>query len=132
MVDSSRSHIYPPLDKSSSKIRLIHLQPRSRNNNIICQLCIVDLDADDLKYEALSYEWGETNISRSILLNGKEFSVRENLWSALTYLRHDEVERVLWIDAICIDQSDKGERNHQVGLMAQVYSRASRVVVWLG
>lgn len=132
MVDSSRSHIYPPLDKSSSKIRLIHLQPRSRNNNIICRLCIVDLDADNLKYEALSYEWGETNISRSILLNGKEFSVRENLWSALTYLRHDEVERVLWIDAICIDQSDKGERNHQVGLMAQVYSRASRVVVWLG
>ncbi|KAG4440837.1 hypothetical protein IFR05_003650 [Cadophora sp. M221] len=132
MVNSSRSHIYPALDKSSSKIRLIHLQPRSRGDKITCRLCIADLNDDDLKYEALSYEWGEKDTSRIILVNGEEFPVRENLWWALTYLREDNAERVFWIDALCIDQSDERERNHQVSLMTQVYSRASRVVAWLG
>jgi hypothetical protein len=37
----------------------------------------------------------------------------------------------LWIDAICINQADLDERKQQVQLMRDVYSGASRVVVWL-
>ncbi|KAL2277951.1 hypothetical protein FJTKL_15079 [Diaporthe vaccinii] len=40
--------------------------------------------------------------------------------------------RLFWIDAICIDQDNVRERNHQVGLMKQIYSMASNVYIWLG
>jgi hypothetical protein len=44
----------------------------------------------------------------------------------------DNEERVLWVDAVCINQNDFQERNHQVMQMGQIYSKAERVVVWLG
>ena len=37
-----------------------------------------------------------------------------------------------WIDAICIDQENVSERNHQVRMMKSVYSQATLVLVWLG
>jgi hypothetical protein len=42
------------------------------------------------------------------------------------------LERILWIDAICIDQENLKERGQQVRLMAGIYTKASRVLVWLG
>ena len=38
----------------------------------------------------------------------------------------------IWIDAICIDQTNQRERNLQVNLMGEIYHRARAVVVWLG
>jgi hypothetical protein len=38
----------------------------------------------------------------------------------------------LWIDALCIDQSDAQERTHQVGIMSEIFGRANQVVSWLG
>jgi hypothetical protein len=58
--------------------------------------------------------------------------IRQNLWLALVNLRDHRQERVLWIDAICINQMDLDERNHQVKLMAYIFSRAQEVLVWLG
>jgi hypothetical protein len=57
--------------------------------------------------------------------------VRENLWLALQHLRSSQ-RRVFWIDAICVNQEDKSERSHQVGLMETIYTRATKVHVWLG
>jgi hypothetical protein len=37
-----------------------------------------------------------------------------------------------WIDSICINQSNLQERNHQVGLMKQIFLQAIDVYVWLG
>lgn len=37
----------------------------------------------------------------------------------------------MWIDQICIDQSNTIERNHQVATMSHIYSNAIAVVVWL-
>jgi hypothetical protein len=59
--------------------------------------------------------------------------VGQNLWSALRYIRRPEKSRVIWIDAICINQNDDDdERGEQVKRMADIYRWASRVVVWLG
>jgi hypothetical protein len=61
--------------------------------------------------------------------------VRENLWLALKQLaprRPSREARVLWVDAICINQDDISERNHQVAQMGGIYSMASTVRVWLG
>jgi hypothetical protein len=38
----------------------------------------------------------------------------------------------LWIDAICIDLANDCERTHQVRLIADIYGKAYRVIVWLG
>jgi hypothetical protein len=75
--------------------------------------------------------WGPKEF-KTIELNGKPLTVRENLWQALSSLRLETEPRILWIDAVCINQEDIGERNHQVMQMGIIYSQASRVVVWLG
>lgn len=45
---------------------------------------------------------------------------------------HPEALPFYWIDALCIDQHNTAERNHQVGLMGQIFSRAHHVQIWLG
>jgi hypothetical protein len=63
------------------------------------------------EYEALSHTWGSPDQVKAVELNGYPVNIRENLWSALVNLRHARKERVLWIDAICINQADVEERN---------------------
>ncbi|KAF2434940.1 heterokaryon incompatibility, partial [Tothia fuscella] len=88
-------------------------------------------------YSALSYAWGPPNPSKQILLNGKVFTVRANLWHFLEMAQRDILKdglagRVLWIDQLCIDQSAKGEKNHQVAMMSEIYEKALTTFIWLG
>jgi hypothetical protein len=39
---------------------------------------------------------------------------------------------VLWIDALCIDQTNMSEKNDQVRRMDIIYKKAARVICWLG
>ncbi|KAF5725230.1 het-domain-containing protein [Fusarium mundagurra] len=132
---------YRQLAPSLSQIRLLHLQPlRTKDHrssapwykcvSLECTFETVHL-ASSPPYEALSYTWGDEKASVRILLNGEEFSVRPNLANALAALRISE-PRVLWVDALCINQEDIKERNHQVGMMRDIFRRAERVLVWLG
>jgi hypothetical protein len=59
-------------------------------------------------------------------------AVTKNLHAALFRLRDRSLERILWIDALCIDQKNVEEKGQQVQLMAKIYSKAARVLVWLG
>lgn len=122
---------YQPLDRTRRQIRLVTLLPGQQGSPIRCTLHIADLDAK-LRYEALSYEWGAANPTREIELDGQPFALRENLWWALYHVRHTTRCRVMWIDAICIDQTSLLERNHQVRMMGDVYSHATQVRSWLG
>ncbi|KAH7070389.1 ankyrin repeat-containing domain protein, partial [Paraphoma chrysanthemicola] len=85
-----------------------------------------------MPFEALSYTWGTNERTKQIILNGERFMLTENLYSALQSLRFEDKDRILWIDAICIDQSHIAERNHQVSHMASIYRDADRVLFWLG
>ena len=123
---------YTALDSTKPEIRLINLYPRGVTNGIKCELILADLNEKPI-YEALSYEWGPSApVDFCIKLNNQEHFVRKNLWLALLCLRSKDGPRTLWIDAICVDQSNIPERNHQVGQMGRIYSQASGVVVWLG
>jgi hypothetical protein len=65
-------------------------------------------------------------------LRGKKLGITDSVKDILLELRSSETERVLWIDAMCINQKDIDERNRQVWLMGQVYSKAKAVIIWLG
>lgn len=59
-------------------------------------------------------------------------AIGENLNAALLMLRNSDSARTIWVDAICINQDDVNERNHQVHIMRKIYSNAASVIVWLG
>ncbi|TVY35242.1 Heterokaryon incompatibility protein 6,OR allele [Lachnellula subtilissima] len=120
------------MDIRKPKIRLVHLQPLRITGGIECELTLANLYEKPM-YEALSYEWGPLCPDDfRIKLGGQEHFVRENLWAALRCLRSEEGVRTLWMDAICVDQSNIPERNHQVSQMGRVYSQASAVIAWIG
>ncbi|OBS16957.1 hypothetical protein FPOA_11978 [Fusarium poae] len=83
-------------------------------------------------YEALSYVWASENKPRSISIDGCDLPVGENLYAALSHLRDRSIERTIWIDAICINQRCLKEKGQQFQSMAKIYTKASRVIVWLG
>ncbi|RDK39718.1 HET-domain-containing protein [Aspergillus phoenicis ATCC 13157] len=116
--------------------RMIRLLPqRERNAPIECILINYDLSASESRnhlYEALSYTWGSNDKPQAILIGGSLLPVTENLHTALSYLRDHQLERTLWVDAICINQEDKNEKNTHIPLMRAIYAQADRVIVWLG
>jgi hypothetical protein len=59
-------------------------------------------------------------------------SVTQNLSTALRYLRRPGTKRVIWIDAICINQDNIQERSVEVARMGFIYTKARQVIVWLG
>ncbi|RYP74485.1 hypothetical protein DL771_002959 [Monosporascus sp. 5C6A] len=99
-------------------------------------------DQPNLRYEALSYAWGssrspdtvdvKTSDKQSQARFTSELCVGRNLAKALRYLRYEDRARVMWIDAICINQADVKERSSQVRRMSHIFSLANRVVAWLG
>jgi len=149
---------YSPLDESASEIRLMTLLPgRFKDKTFIIIETAVLTKEHNPQYEALSYAWGskgnpvdvsvtarQPDRSKSFSLLGWSrrrrlvacswgtISVTQNLATALPYLRNRYKPRVLWIDAICVNQQDIAERGQQVKRMAAVYSMARQVMVWLG
>jgi hypothetical protein len=85
------------------------------------------------EYEALSYCWGPIQPISFMRLNGKRLPITPNLHKALGQIAASRNESfTLWVDAICINQSDSTEKSKQVSMMRDIYERASRTVVWLG
>ncbi|KAK0899812.1 hypothetical protein LTR91_025189 [Friedmanniomyces endolithicus] len=94
--------------------------------------CRLDSRKPRKGYRCLSYCWGATTDRNvAILLNGFRFAVTENLHNALQCIRKANTEVRIWVDQICINQSDYDERAHQVSIMKHIFSKA-KVVVWLG
>ena len=110
-------------------IRLVQLLPGRDWEPIEVVFDTATLEAE---YEALSYFWGDPSARSPIKCNGSRLDVTRNLKSALRDLRRPDTPRILWIDAICIDQDDINEREQQVGIMSDIYRSAKRTVVWLG
>lgn len=112
-------------------IKILQVQPGLEHYRIACKIDVVPMDAE-VPYTAVSYMWGDATSTQDILVNGTPFPVRDNLYHLLMELTSTHHEGYLWIDALCINQNDITERNHQVALMGQIYSNAVHVIVWLG
>jgi len=124
---------YKPISLTGSAFRLLRLL-KGDHDPIQCQLFESKLaPSEHVKdYAALSYTWGSTSRPGDITINGSNMAVTKNVYLALRDLRYKERDRYLWIDALCIDQNNDGERGHQVQQMGSIYSKAERVIIWLG
>lgn len=67
-----------------------------------------------------------------IQIQGSKIPITSNLDEALRSLRSEQTQRVLWVDFVCINQSDIQERASQVGMMGDIYRQAEKVIIWLG
>lgn len=161
-----QSSPYQPLDPSRQEIRVLWLHPPAqeddpRRDEIHATLATVSLSQKPA-YNALSYTWGAPDDPvHRIWLNGRPFEVRSNLYDCLVHFRDATIQesgvplwmwidaicinqddvgeknikesRVpLWIDAVCINQDDVVEKNAQLSLMGDVYRHARSVISWLG
>ena len=121
---------YPTLAEACTT-RLLILEPGSFQEDLKCQLkCVTELD--EHQYEALSYFWGKAPGTIIESSSGKRIQITANCEAALRRIRHGTEPRLLWVDAICIDQSNENERSRQVEIMQKIYTGAKRVIIWLG
>ena len=70
--------------------------------------------------------------SDQISIDGQCFKLAPNLARCIRRLRTWAGSLIIWIDAICIDQSNIPERNEQVQKMRLIYRGAQKVRIWLG
>ena len=124
-----------------SQIRLLKVLPGGGDSRIRCNLTTHGREDDGLRYNALSYAWGDGIQRELIECQGQVVSVTASLHGALWQCRRDPTPRpyteftghgMLWVDALCINQSDEEEKTAQVREMRSIFSRADVVICWLG
>ena len=131
--------LYQPL--CTWQTRLIQLKPNLRDAPLELDLIHVDLVIDEgvltterklVQYQAVSYCWGDNSPTKSCSCNGLDYPITANLETALRRLRDVTSSRLLWVDAICINQHDNDEKSVQVQKMLTIFAKANYVIVWLG
>jgi hypothetical protein len=141
------ANFYTPLDASKKEVRLILIEP---SNDWDCHIsCTISRHClhSAPPFQALSYVWGDSHDTVPITVDSYVVAATTNLVAFLRELRHRSYKRLyqrslpdahhgtlgaLWVDAICINQSNVAERNDQVLLMEQIYSQAEMTLAWLG
>ena len=125
---------YRPLQEDEEDIRLLVIYPTdtSRSSIVRCSLIHVSLAREPRpEYEAISYCWGPTKARTCIILDGLFFTVPVAADRVLRRMRDTSKERIVWIDAICINQYDYDERGSQVAIVGNVYRSTIRNLVYL-
>ncbi|KAI1174965.1 heterokaryon incompatibility protein-domain-containing protein [Nemania sp. FL0916] len=149
---------YPPLTTEEDAIRVLKLEPGGHFSDPLVGTLTQVAFGERPKYVAISYTWGDPypdrswelsssgrkppkrkspmpkrkSITTSITVNTEPLQISCNLYLALRHLRSSTHSITLWVDAICINQADTDERNHQVSLMSFIFTRATMVVAWIG
>ncbi|KAI1176087.1 heterokaryon incompatibility protein-domain-containing protein [Nemania sp. FL0916] len=119
------------LDSSEGCVRVLLILPGVGESPLKCRLIEWNVYEDAIP-EALSYVWGSESPSQAaIWLDGKLFPITTRLYNILHHLRRVDDVRAIWVDAICINQTNKREKVHQVRLMRNIYSTTKNTVVWL-
>lgn len=139
--ESRAQNLYTPLH--TWETRLLAILPGTAKDPLSAELLtgILTDDASGLgsvsenrliEFEALSYTWGELIFTHSLKCNSQQVPITANLDEALRHLRLSDKTRYIWVDQLCINQSDVVEKAIQISKLFRIFRRASRVVVWLG
>ena len=126
----SNNLLYEPMPRGRNNTRLLTIQSAADSEPIQLVLCNTTLTTGP--YDALSYTWGAPKDEQIIYVNGQVKLVRQNLHSFLQHARAAGLCQHIFIDALCINQDDVAERNHQVSIMGEIYINAAKVIVWFG
>ncbi|KAJ2990145.1 hypothetical protein NUW58_g3102 [Xylaria curta] len=120
------------------QIRVFILKPGLPKDPLVGSFEIVTIVPDthlssinSAEWEAVSYVWGNQELTEPIRIDGSVRCVTHNVISLLIDLRWSDKPRRLWIDGICINQDDPNEKSQQIGIMLQVYQNAKSVIIWL-
>ncbi|KAE9363974.1 hypothetical protein N431DRAFT_497705 [Stipitochalara longipes BDJ] len=116
---------------STSSIRILQLLPGKYDSPIQCTTRISSLSKAE-PYEAVSYVWGKGPRSRRVLVDGDNVGITETLYAALRRFRNPIASRSIWVDQLCIDQSNVKEKTQQVNLMGDIYKQCTRSLTWFG
>ncbi|OJD17352.1 hypothetical protein AJ78_02537 [Emergomyces pasteurianus Ep9510] len=130
LFPTNRTYNHIALAQSDS-IRLAEILPGQSNDKLQLQLHHTTLH-NPPAYEALSYEWAGNSGLRPVKCGSQEFHLSANLRAGLKRLRYTNRRRLIWVDAICIDQDNCQERSHQVSLMRDIYRNAQKALIWIG
>lgn len=115
----------------SGFIRLLRIHPGLQGKPIRCSLQFYyryNMPA----YTAISYCWGYNSRTHEIIVNGVPIKITKSAFEVLSNMRSNWKSQVIWLDAICINQTDTSDKEQQIPLMPDIYSDAKEVVVWLG
>lgn len=132
----------PPLSEDAKQIRVLSLEPAGSPLDIVnCNLELTSLD-DPSEYLALSYAWGKTkqpptlatqSDEGAVQIDGSFVDVSPSLRTALSRIREhwgkgelccNGEQPKLWVDKICVNQSDEVEKSAQVAMMGEIFSKA--------
>jgi hypothetical protein len=143
--ESPKAHVpFPPLDQSRREIRLLQISPGNESDPIVCKVTVARLGkwVSAPKYVALSFAWGDPEVTKPISVNGCPMNVPTTLAAALQQLRsfqgssedlpYKSADTNLWIDFICTNQEEPKEKAYQVLLISDILNTATRVAIWLG
>jgi hypothetical protein len=115
---------YETLDSPSTETRLLKVR-YSNDGGIECDLTTCSLNGNP-EYYALSYVWGGPTVTKNILVNEKTVAATINLVAALEIFSvESDSSDLLWVDAICTNQTDVKERNTQVQMMGSIFKKAT-------
>ncbi|KAG5743040.1 hypothetical protein H9Q70_014239 [Fusarium xylarioides] len=129
MAETALTIDYYKIDPT--QIRILTLHHGTGPDEVVCTL--IPVNRDGAKYHALSYEWREaSNDDPNITVNGHKVQIRRNLFDALRSIRKPTEDQKLWVDAICINQSNVDEKSEQVAMMGNTFTRAIGAITWLG
>lgn len=140
-----------PLPPHPGHIRLLQLHPSSDPSAPLSgTIFATTFEASRASYEALSYCWGDDARPETITLHVRneeahpgdshtdenttliQLPITRSLAEALADIRFQSADRLLWADALCIDQAHNGEKSVQVRQMYDVYANSRRTLVYLG
>ncbi|KAK3898022.1 putative heterokaryon incompatibility protein [Staphylotrichum tortipilum] len=131
---------YQPLEYSNQQIRLLVVKPGRQDEVIRASFANISLaspPSQQTDFDALSYCWGVSPDRVDIQFETEDtatmgvIGVPPTIEKALRRLRTEDTHLRIWVDFICINQTDLEERSHQVSIMGIIYSRARTVHIWL-
>lgn len=140
MQDRVKQYPYQRLPIADS-IRLIRILPGRVDGSIVCSLQTVNYPFHKgVKYQALSYLWGDPKPARKIYVRDEnknvlhEHHLHENLWQFLDKWQQPRTRAsgLIWTDSLCLNQNDSEEKAQQIRRMGEIYSGAKEVIIWLG
>jgi hypothetical protein len=129
-VDSESKEVFAYRSlKTPASLRLLSVLPDSKDDRIQVELREV---TEPQSYQCLSYVWGDQTKRFPVQLNGCAATVEKSLYDFLQVAAQRFPGEPLWIDGLCINQTDDREKSLQVQRMGAIYGNADGVIVWLG